>query len=90
MRSKHAVPHARRNAVVLDAEGRNEQPCREPTMKLHLSNADVVAVIALALIGALLLAIRFRPSTWKGILAEAVAANVVAIGTVVALEMLLA
>ncbi|WP_114810157.1 hypothetical protein [Paraburkholderia kururiensis] len=59
-------------------------------MKLHLSNADVVAVIALALIGALVLAIRFRPSTWKGILAEAVAANVVAVGTVVALEMLLA
>jgi hypothetical protein len=57
-------------------------------MNLHLHNADIVAILALALLGALLLAIRFRPTTWRGILFEAVLANAAAIAAVVAFEAL--
>ncbi|QCP50638.1 hypothetical protein FAZ95_16625 [Trinickia violacea] len=57
-------------------------------MNLHLHNADIVAIIALALLGALLLAIRFRPQTWRGIVVEAVLANAAAIAAVVAFEAL--
>jgi hypothetical protein len=59
-------------------------------MSVHLTNADVVVMIALALLGSLLLALRFRPATWKGIVVEALAANAAAIAAVVAFEMLLA
>ncbi|MGF6757289.1 hypothetical protein [Paraburkholderia sp. GAS334] len=59
-------------------------------MNIHLHNADVVMIIALALLGALLLAVRFRPATWKGIVVEAIAANLAAIAAVIAFEMLLA
>ncbi|TKC91604.1 hypothetical protein FAZ69_03925 [Trinickia terrae] len=55
-------------------------------MNIHLHNADVVAIIALALLGALLLAIRFRPMTWRGIVVEAILANAAAIAAVVAIE----
>ncbi|HLX02622.1 MAG TPA: hypothetical protein VKS80_10970 [Trinickia sp.] len=57
-------------------------------MNIHLHNSDIVAIIALALLGALLLAIRFRPQTWRGILVEAVLANAAAIAAVVAFEAL--
>lgn len=57
-------------------------------MNVHLHNSDIVAIIALALLGALLLAIRFRPQTWRGIVVEAVLANVAAIAAVVAFEAL--
>jgi hypothetical protein len=59
-------------------------------MTVHLHNADIVMIIALALLGALLLALRFRPGSWKGILLEALAANAAAIAAVVAFEMLVA
>ena len=55
-------------------------------MNIHLHNADVVMIIALALLCSLLLALRFRPATWKGIVVEALAA----IAAVIAFEMLLA
>jgi hypothetical protein len=58
-------------------------------MNIYLHNADIVMIIALALLGALLLAVRFRPATWKGIVVEALAANLAAIAAVVAFEMLL-
>ena len=59
-------------------------------MSVHLHNADIVMIIALALLCSLLLALRFRPATWKGIVVEALAANVAAITAVIAFEMLLA
>jgi hypothetical protein len=59
-------------------------------MNIHLHNADIVMVIALALLTSLLLALRFRPATWKGIVVEAIAANATAITAVLAFEMLLA
>ncbi|WP_133647801.1 hypothetical protein [Paraburkholderia flava] len=59
-------------------------------MSIHIDNADIVMIIALALIGSLLLAARFKPATWKGIVVEAVAANIAAIVAVVAIEMMLA
>ncbi|WP_042337917.1 hypothetical protein [Paraburkholderia ferrariae] len=59
-------------------------------MNLHLSNADVVLMIALALGIALLLAFRLRTASWRAVLIEAVAANAAAIAAVVALEILFA
>jgi hypothetical protein len=68
----------------------NPMASREARMNIHLTNADVVIIIALALLCSLLLALRFRPATWKGIVVEALAANAAAITAVVAFEMLLA
>jgi hypothetical protein len=68
----------------------NPKASREARMNIHLHNSDIVMIIALALLGALLLALRFRPATWKGIVVEAVAANAAAIAAVVAFEMLMA
>ncbi|MDE1183505.1 hypothetical protein [Paraburkholderia sp.] len=59
-------------------------------MAIHLHNADIVTIIALALLCSLLLAYRFRPATWKGIVVEAVVANAAAIAAVVSFEMMLA
>jgi hypothetical protein len=56
---------------------------REATVRLYLQNSDVVMIIALALLCSLLLAIRFRPSSWKAIVLEALAANAAAIVAVV-------
>lgn len=61
----------------------------EETVNIHLQNADVVMIIALALLCSLLLAIRFRPSGWKAIVLEALAANAAAIVAVVAFELML-
>ncbi|CAD6524581.1 hypothetical protein LMG27952_01735 [Paraburkholderia hiiakae] len=59
-------------------------------MNLHLSNADIVLIIALALGISLLLAFRLRTASWRAVVLEALAANVAAIAAVVAIEMLLA
>ncbi|KDB07148.1 hypothetical protein LIG30_3624 [Burkholderia sp. lig30] len=59
-------------------------------MPVRLVNADLVMILALALGGALLLAARFRPKTWRGILAEALLANAAAVAAVLAVEALLA
>lgn len=59
-------------------------------MNVHLNNADLVLILALALGGALLLAARFRPKTWGGLLFEALLANLAAIAAVVTVEVLLA
>ncbi|MGR3911207.1 hypothetical protein Q3A80_29600 [Burkholderia sp. SR8] len=59
-------------------------------MNVHLDNADLVLILALALGGALLLAARFRPKTWRGLLIEALLANLAAIAAVVTVEVLLA
>ena len=62
---------------------------REATVRLYLQNSDIVIIIALALLCSLLLAIRFRPSSWKAIVLEALAANAAAIVAVVAFELML-
>jgi hypothetical protein len=59
-------------------------------MRIHLQNSDVVLIIALALGCALLLAVRFKPKTWVGVLTEALIANCAAIAAVLAIEALLA
>ncbi|CAG4889838.1 hypothetical protein [Paraburkholderia saeva] len=59
-------------------------------MNVHLHNADIVMMIALALLGALVLAVRFKPASWKGIVVEAIAANLAAVAAVIAFEMLVA
>lgn len=58
-------------------------------MSIHIHNADLVAIVALALLGSLLLATRFKPKTWLGIVFEALLANLAAIAAVVAFEALL-
>ncbi|KVG62790.1 hypothetical protein [Burkholderia pseudomultivorans] len=59
-------------------------------MNIRLGNADLVLILGLALGGALLLALRFRPRTWRGVVFEALLANVAAIVAVVTVEALLA
>jgi hypothetical protein len=59
-------------------------------MNIHLSNADVVLMIAIALITSLVLAFRLHTTSWRAVVIEAIAANAAAIAAVVALEMLLA
>ncbi|ABI86409.1 MULTISPECIES: hypothetical protein [Burkholderia] len=59
-------------------------------MNIRLDNADLILILALALGGALLLAARFRPKTWRGLLLDALLANLAAIAAVVAFEALLA
>jgi hypothetical protein len=58
-------------------------------VNLYLQNSDIVMIIALTLLCPLLLALRFRPSSWKAIVLEALAANAAAIVAVVAFEMML-
>lgn len=59
-------------------------------MNIQIHNADMVAILALALFIALLLAVRFRPKTWLAIVLEAILANVAAFAAVLAVEVLLA
>ena len=59
-------------------------------MDIRINNADIVAILALALLLALLLAIRFRPQSWIAIIVEAVLANAAAFAAVIAVETLLA
>jgi hypothetical protein len=65
-------------------------PSREPAMNIHLSNADIVLIIAIALGTSLVLAFRLHTASWRVVVIEAIAANAAAIAAVVALEMLLA
>ncbi|RFU46830.1 hypothetical protein [Paraburkholderia sp. DHOC27] len=58
-------------------------------MRIHIQNSDIVVIIALALLCSLLLALRFRPSSWKAIVLEAIAANLAAIFAVIAFELML-
>lgn len=59
-------------------------------MSIRLGNADLILILMLALGCALLLAMRFRPKTWRGIVLEALVANAAAVATVLAVEALLA
>lgn len=59
-------------------------------MRVYLQGSHLVAMIAIALSVALLLAIRFRPATWRGVVCEAIVANLSAIVAVVAFEVLTA
>jgi hypothetical protein len=59
-------------------------------MNVHLSNADIVLIMALALGISLVLAFRLRTASWRAVLIEAIAANATAIAAVIAIEILLA
>ncbi len=59
-------------------------------MNIRIENADIVAILALALVTALLLALRFRPQSWRAVVLEALLANAAAFGAVLAVEALLA
>jgi hypothetical protein len=63
---------------------------KETAMHIHLQSSHLVAMIAIALSSALLLAVKFRPATWRGVLCEAVIANIGAILAIVAFEVLIA
>ncbi|SAL36991.1 hypothetical protein AWB64_03788 [Caballeronia sordidicola] len=56
-------------------------------MRIHLHSAHVVAMIAIALFSALMLAVRFRTTSWRGIVLEALIANLGAIAAVVTFEL---
>jgi hypothetical protein len=58
------------------------------SMRIHLQSAHVVAIIAIALFTALMLAVRFRTTSWRGIVLEALIANIGAIAAVVAFEVM--
>jgi hypothetical protein len=57
-------------------------------MRIHLQSADVVGIIAIALFTALMLAVRFRTTSWRGIVLQALIANAGAIAAVVAFEVI--
>ncbi|WP_126285361.1 hypothetical protein [Burkholderia stagnalis] len=59
-------------------------------MSIRLGNAELILILMLALGCALLLALRFRPKTWLGIVLEALVANAAAVAAVIAVEALLA
>ncbi|KVN37572.1 hypothetical protein WJ63_33370 [Burkholderia pyrrocinia] len=59
-------------------------------MSIRFGNADLILILMLALGCALLLALRFRPKTWRGIVLEALVANAAAVAAVFAVEALLA
>jgi hypothetical protein len=72
------------------AENNAARPEPEADMRIHLQSSHLVAIIAIALITALLVAVKFRPATWRGMLFEAVIANVGALLAVLAFEVLTA
>ena len=57
-------------------------------MRIHLESVHVVAIIAIALFTALMLALRFKPTTWRAIMLQALIANISAMATVIAFEIL--
>lgn len=59
-------------------------------MPIHFQSSHLVAVIAIALLTALLLAVRFRPQSRRGVLVEALIANIGAFAAVIAFEVLTA
>jgi len=56
-------------------------------MRIHLHSAHVVVVIAIALFSALMLAVRFQTTSWRGIAFQALVANLGAIAAVISFEM---
>lgn len=59
-------------------------------MNIRLGNADLVLILALALGGAILLAMRFRPQALARPRVQALLANLAAVAAVVTVEALLA
>lgn len=59
-------------------------------MRIHLQSAHMVAIIALALFTALMLAVRFNPKTWRGLVFQALIANLGAAVAVIAFDLLTA
>jgi hypothetical protein len=57
-------------------------------MSIHLQSADVVAVIAIALLTALMLATRYGVNSWRGVFIQALIANIGAIAAVLAFELM--
>lgn len=57
-------------------------------MRIHLGNGDIVLMIALALFGTLVLAIRFRPRNVFVLCIEAILVDALAVGAVIAIETL--
>jgi hypothetical protein len=57
-------------------------------MSIHVQSADVVAVIAIALLTALMLAMRYGVNSWRGIFLQALVANIGAIAAVLAFELM--
>ncbi len=57
-------------------------------MRIHVSNADMILMIALALLGTLVLAIRFRPRNVFVLCLEAILVDALAVGAVIAVESL--
>lgn len=57
-------------------------------MRIHLQSADAVAIISIALFTALMLAVRFRTTSWRWIVLQALLANARAIAAVVAFEVM--
>jgi hypothetical protein len=57
-------------------------------MSIHLQSADVVAVIAIALLTALMLAMRYGVNTWRGVFLQALVANLGAIAAVLTFELI--
>jgi hypothetical protein len=55
-------------------------------MSIHLGNGDIVLMIALALLGTLVVAIRFRPRNVFILFIEALLVDALAVLAVVALE----
>jgi hypothetical protein len=67
-----------------------QKAVQEVVMRFHLQSSHLVAMICIALLTALLLAVKFRPASWRGIVCEAMIANIGAILAVIAFEMLTA
>ncbi|CAH2775593.1 MAG: hypothetical protein CBCREVIR_0195 [Candidatus Burkholderia crenata] len=57
-------------------------------MRIHLQSVNVVAIIAIALFTAIMLAVRFRITSWRGIVLQALLANAGAIAAVIAFEVM--
>jgi hypothetical protein len=57
-------------------------------MRIHLGNGDIILMIALALFGTLVLAIRFRPRNVFVLCIEAILVDALAVGAVIAIETL--
>jgi len=61
---------------------------RENTVPIHINNADIVLMVALALLGTLIIAIRFRPRNLFILCLEALLVDALAVLAVLALDIL--
>jgi hypothetical protein len=57
-------------------------------MPIHLHSGHVIAMLAIALFTAVMLAVRFQTTTWRGIFLEALIANIGAAAAVIAIEVM--